>query len=102
MHGETPLTVAAVLNRAKPNIYPNADDDATIVLAYPRAQAIIQASWNWRFNRKDIEVYLSPVIYYNLLVIFLRATEVISAKWRVCWRRERPSCQELPFPVGPV
>jgi predicted dehydrogenase len=33
------------------------DDDATIVLAYPQAQAVIQASWNWPFGRKDMEVY---------------------------------------------
>jgi predicted dehydrogenase len=33
------------------------DDDATIVLAYPHAQAVIQASWNWPFSRKDMEVY---------------------------------------------
>ena len=57
MHGETPLTVTAVVNRDKPQIYPNVDDDATIVLAYPHAQAVIQASWNWPFSRKDMEVY---------------------------------------------
>jgi len=33
------------------------DDEATIILTYPRAQAIIQASWNWPFGRKDMEVY---------------------------------------------
>ncbi len=33
------------------------DDEATIVLTYPRAQAIIQASWNWPFGRKDMEIY---------------------------------------------
>jgi len=27
------------------------------VLAYPHAQAVIQASWNWPFSRKDMEVY---------------------------------------------
>ena len=57
MHGETPLTVTAVTNHDKPQIYPNVDDDATIVLAYPHAQAVIQASWNWPFSRKDMEVY---------------------------------------------
>ncbi|HXR37644.1 MAG TPA: Gfo/Idh/MocA family oxidoreductase [Terracidiphilus sp.] len=57
MHGETPLTVTAVVNHDKPQIYPNVDDDATIVLAYPHAQAVIQASWNWPFSRKDMEVY---------------------------------------------
>jgi glucose-fructose oxidoreductase len=33
------------------------DDEATIILTYPRAQAIVQASWNWPFGRKDMEVY---------------------------------------------
>jgi scyllo-inositol 2-dehydrogenase (NADP+) len=28
-----------------------------IVLKYPKAVAIIQASWNWPFDRKDMEVY---------------------------------------------
>jgi predicted dehydrogenase len=57
MHGETPLTVTAVVNHDKPEIYRNVDDDATIVLTYPHAQAIMQGSWNWPFNRKDMEVY---------------------------------------------
>ncbi len=57
MHGETPLTVTAVVNHDKPQLYPHVDDDATIVLQYPRAQALIQASWNWPFSRKDMEVY---------------------------------------------
>jgi len=57
MHGETPLTVTAVVNHDKPETYPRVDDDATIVLTYPKAQAVIQASWNWPFSRKDMEVY---------------------------------------------
>jgi predicted dehydrogenase len=57
MRGETPQSVTAVTNHDKPQIYPRVDDDATIVLAYPHAQAVIQASWNWPFSRKDMEVY---------------------------------------------
>jgi predicted dehydrogenase len=57
MHGQTPLTVTAITNHDKPEIYPRVDDDATIVLQYPHAQAVIQASWNWPFSRKDMEVY---------------------------------------------
>ncbi len=57
MHGELPLTVTAVTLRLKPQIYPNVDDDSTIVLTYPHAQAIIQGSWNWPFARKDMEIY---------------------------------------------
>jgi predicted dehydrogenase len=57
MHGETPLTVTAVVNHDKPELYPQVDDDATIVLTYPHAQAVLMASWNWPFGRKDMEVY---------------------------------------------
>jgi predicted dehydrogenase len=57
MHGEAPLTVTAVRNHDKPEIYPRVDDDATIILQYPKAQVVIQASWNWPFSRKDMEVY---------------------------------------------
>jgi glucose-fructose oxidoreductase len=57
MHGEAPLTVTAVVNHDKPQLYPKVDDDATIVLTYPHSQAVIQASWNWPFSRKDMEVY---------------------------------------------
>ncbi len=57
MHGETPQTVSAVVNHDKAEIYPKVDDDSTIVLQYPKAQAVIQGSWNWPFSRKDMEVY---------------------------------------------
>jgi predicted dehydrogenase len=57
MHGEAPLTVTAVVNHDKPQVYPKVDDDATIILAYPHAQAVLQASWNWPFARTDLEVY---------------------------------------------
>jgi predicted dehydrogenase len=57
MDGRKPDSVTAVTQRIKPDIYPRVDDEATIVLTYPRAQVIIQASWNWPFSRKDMEVY---------------------------------------------
>jgi predicted dehydrogenase len=57
MDGERPRSVRALTQQIKPQIYPRVDDEATILLEYPRAQAIIQASWNWPFNRKDVEVY---------------------------------------------
>ena len=57
MDGQRPDTVTAITQRIKPDVYPKVDDEATIVLTYPKAQAIIQASWNWAFDRKDIEVY---------------------------------------------
>src|SRR5258707_5081736 len=54
---QRPLSATAVTQQIKPDIYPHVDDEATIVLTYPRAQAILQASWNWPYSRKDMEVY---------------------------------------------
>jgi glucose-fructose oxidoreductase len=56
MHGEAPLSVTAVAQRDKPETY-RVDDDATIILRYPKAQAVLMPSWNWPFGRKDMEVY---------------------------------------------
>jgi len=57
MNGQRPASVIAVTQQIKPNIYPKVEDEATIVLTYPKAQGIIQASWNWPNNRKDLEIY---------------------------------------------
>jgi len=57
MKGQRPTSVFAVTQQIKPQVYPKVDDEATIVLTYPQTQGIIQASWNWPFNRKDMEVY---------------------------------------------
>jgi predicted dehydrogenase len=57
MHGQRPTSVFAVTQTLKPDVYPKVDDEATIVLTYPNAQGIIQASWNWPLDRKDMEIY---------------------------------------------
>jgi predicted dehydrogenase len=57
MKGERPSSVFAVTQQIKPDVYPRVDDEATIVVTYPNAQAIIQASWNWPYSRKDMEIY---------------------------------------------
>src|SRR5262245_23573345 len=57
MKGATPTSVFAVTQQLKPQIYPKVDDEATIVVTYPGAQGIIQASWNWPISRKDMEIY---------------------------------------------
>lgn len=57
MRGQQPVSVTAVTRHFKPAVYPKVDDEATIIVSYPSAQCIIQASWNWPFSRKDMEVY---------------------------------------------
>jgi len=57
MNNQRPTSVTAVTQTIKPDIYKRVDDEATVVLEYRSAQAIIQASWNWPYSRKDMEIY---------------------------------------------
>ncbi|HEY2348642.1 MAG TPA: Gfo/Idh/MocA family oxidoreductase [Puia sp.] len=57
MNGKAPVAVTAVTHHLKPLIYPNVEDDATILLEYPDATGIIEASWDWPFGIKDLEVF---------------------------------------------
>jgi scyllo-inositol 2-dehydrogenase (NADP+) len=57
MDGQKPLSVFCAARHFKPNVYPKVEDDATIVLTYPHAEAILEPSWNWPFSRKDMEIY---------------------------------------------
>jgi predicted dehydrogenase len=55
--GQKPISVFAVAQQLKPDVYPKVEDDATIILKYPKAQAILEPSWNWPIDRKDMEIY---------------------------------------------
>jgi predicted dehydrogenase len=57
MDNQPPTAVMAITRHFKPEIYPDVDDDATILLEYPKAQGVIEASWNWPYSRKELEVY---------------------------------------------
>jgi predicted dehydrogenase len=57
MRGQPPISVTAVTQTDKPDIYPRVEDDATLILRYPKAQAVLMPSWDWSFARKDMEVY---------------------------------------------
>jgi predicted dehydrogenase len=57
MDNQRPLAVTAMTQQIKPDIYRRVDDEANVLLEYPKALGIIQGSWNWPFSRKDFEVY---------------------------------------------
>ena len=57
LNGETPLRVSCVAKQSKPDRYPKVDDDTTIILDYEKKKVVIQASWNWSHNRKDMQIY---------------------------------------------
>ena len=57
MNNQRPIAVTALVQTIKPQIYGRVDDQATVLIQFPGAQGIIQASWNWPYDRKDFEVY---------------------------------------------
>ncbi|PAW94484.1 oxidoreductase [Mucilaginibacter sp. MD40] len=57
MRGQKPIAVTAIARHYKPKTYPKVEDDATIIVEYPSATGIIEASWNWPFSIKDLEVF---------------------------------------------
>jgi len=57
MDNQHPIAVTAITQTIKPLTYARVDDEASVLVEYPKAQGIIQASWNWPFGRKDLEVY---------------------------------------------
>jgi predicted dehydrogenase len=57
LDGEKPISVFAVTRQIKPDVYPKVEDDATVVITYPKAQVILEPSWNWAYNVKDLEIY---------------------------------------------
>lgn len=64
MNGQKPRSVLASFQQLQPENNPEADDDATIILTYDQANAVIQPSWNWPIGRKDMEIYgLTGAIY---------------------------------------
>lgn len=75
MKGQLPISVTATVKHFKPEVYPKVEDEATIIVSYPTAQCIIQASWNWPFSRKDMEAYGTSgyVIAENKNILRLRA-----------------------------
>lgn len=57
MDGQRPTSVVATTSTLKPALYPNVDDDATIILTYPTATATIGASWAWTHDNKEADIH---------------------------------------------
>ena len=90
MHGEAPVSVTAVTQTDKPEIYAKVDDDATLILRYAKTQAVLMPSWNWSFSRKDMEVYGTGGY----------AITVGADRLRVRYRGEKDESQTTAAPLG--
>ncbi len=95
--GQRPVAVTAVLRQFKPDVYPKVDDDATILVDYATAQGVIQASWNWPFNRKDMEVYGATGSVISVDRSILRTRLKDDAAERVETLPERAAPHDDPF-----
>ena len=62
--GKKPNMVTAVTQQLQPENNPKVDDDATIILSYDEAMAILEPSWNWPIGRKDMEIYGEKGVVY--------------------------------------
>jgi predicted dehydrogenase len=52
-----PTRVFATTRKLKTEQHNDVDDDATIVLEYPDATAILEASWDWPYTKEQVEVF---------------------------------------------
>ncbi|MEM7754906.1 MAG: Gfo/Idh/MocA family oxidoreductase [Planctomycetota bacterium] len=55
--GRPPDTVSATVRTLKPDLYPRVDDDATITLGYPDRIGVVQASWAWTHDLKEMDIF---------------------------------------------
>jgi len=78
MNGQRPTGVTAAATTLKPAAYPRVDDDATIVLTYPGATAVVQASWAWTHDNKEMDLYTER-------------GSVHAAKWNAAPRAVKPA-----------
>jgi len=87
MDGARPTKVVASATTLKPLFYPRVDDDATIVLTYPTATAVIQASWAWTHDNKEMDLHTEK-------------GSVHASKWDALWVRNEngPLTERRPEP----
>ena len=55
--GRRPDSVLAEAQNFNPQVYTKVEDEATIILTYPRFQGIVQASWNLPFSERSLQIF---------------------------------------------
>ncbi len=54
---QRPDSVFATAQNLKPDVYAKVEDEATIIITYPKLQGIVQASWNLPFSERSLQIY---------------------------------------------
>lgn len=89
MKGKAPISVMAVIQQYKPSVYPKVDDAATIILEYENATGVIEASWNWPYSIKDMEIFGSKSYLHAV-----DGSTVLTKK-----QQNKPVSTQAPLPV---
>jgi predicted dehydrogenase len=55
--GSRPIAVSAVTQSFQPKLYPRVEDEANLLIVYPDAVAVVEASWNWPRGQKELDIY---------------------------------------------
>lgn len=55
--GLRPIAVSAVTQSFQPKVYPKVEDEASLVITYPEAVLLVEASWNWPRGLKELDIY---------------------------------------------
>jgi len=102
MQGKKPHTVSAVTQQLQAENNPKVDDDATILLMYDDANAVLQPSWDWPIGRKDLEIYgLTGAIFSdNRHQLRIRMAEGYDGFHETTLKlEERPAPYDDPFSI---
>ncbi len=55
--GSRPMSVTSVTQSFQPVLYPRVEDEANLIITYPEAVVLVEASWNWPRGQKELDVY---------------------------------------------
>ncbi len=101
MHGEAPLSVTAIVQTNKPDVYPRVDDDAVVILRYPKAREFLSphgigrsVAKTWKcMARLDMSLRSDQMIY-SFVIRAKRLNQNNSASPRLRSQRfHRLSCR---------
>lgn len=95
--GVRPIAVSAVTQSFQPKVYPKVEDEAHILIVYPEAVVVVEGSWNWPRDLKELDIYGTNAELHlpNRDTLILRQGDVIRDGSGQISFREKPEEQSL-------
>ncbi|PYX13416.1 MAG: hypothetical protein DMG87_21655 [Acidobacteria bacterium] len=97
-----PTRVYATTRKLKAGQHNNVDDDATIVLDYPDATVVVEASWDWPYNMDRVYVGQPACKAWRLILpLCLRSEDSTYTRRRARYAQYSPARDEQSYSVFP-